>query len=165
MLLFIVMINDLGFENQLNNAGELATSKRNMKLANEIHLKYVDDFTLAEAINLPKQLIEVPDSDRQQPDSYHARTGHVLPLNNSKVYKQLKLTEAYAKKNEMKINHKKTKLIVFNQFKFWFKTNRKNVNTRQTISKYCNVKANYVRYEKSPLGYLTKLLNMHYHKK
>ena len=47
LLLFIVMINDLGFENQLNNAGELATSKRNMKLANEIHLKYVDDFTLA----------------------------------------------------------------------------------------------------------------------
>ena len=85
-----------------------------MKLANEIHLKYVDDFTLAEAINLPKQLIKVPDSDRPQPDSYHARTGHVLPLNNSKVYKQLKMTESYVQKNEMIINHKKTKLIIFN---------------------------------------------------
>ena len=33
------MINDLGFENQKNNAGELVTCKRNLKLANEIKKK------------------------------------------------------------------------------------------------------------------------------
>ena len=26
---------------------------------------------------------------KHQPDSYHARTGHALPLKNSRVYKQL----------------------------------------------------------------------------
>ena len=31
LLLFLVLINDVGFEGQLNNAGDLATSKRNMK--------------------------------------------------------------------------------------------------------------------------------------
>ena len=31
LLLFLVLINDLGFEGQRNNAGELATSRRNMK--------------------------------------------------------------------------------------------------------------------------------------
>ena len=71
-LLFLVLINDVGFEGQLNNAGNLATSKRNMKTANEIHLKYVDDLTLAEAINLPEKLIAVPESERPLPDMYHA---------------------------------------------------------------------------------------------
>ena len=97
LLLFIVLINDIGFEGQLNNAGELITSKRNMKIANEIHLKYVDDLTLAEAINLPEQLVTVPVCQRHQPDSYHARTGHALPLKNTKVFSQLKKTEIYAR--------------------------------------------------------------------
>ena len=52
LLLFIVLINDVGFKGQENNAGDIITSKRNMKAANEIHLKYVDDMTLAEAIDL-----------------------------------------------------------------------------------------------------------------
>ena len=41
LLLFIVLINDVGFDGQLNNAGEIVTSKRNMKVVNEIHLKYI----------------------------------------------------------------------------------------------------------------------------
>ena len=112
LLLFIVLINDLGFEGQVNNAGDLITSKKNMKTMNQIHLKYVDDLTLAEAIVLPTNLVEVP--DRPQPDPYHARTGHALPVTNSKVFDQLRKTQAYAKANDMKINRKKTKLITFN---------------------------------------------------
>ena len=104
LLLFIVLIIDLGIEGQSNNTGELITSKRNMKIANEIHLKYVDDLTLAEAINLPEKLVTVPVNQRPQPVSYHARTGHALPLKNSKVFNQLKKTEVYAKNNEMKLN-------------------------------------------------------------
>ena len=114
LLLFLVMINDLGFDDQKNNAGELVTCKRNLRLANEIHLKYVDDFSLAESINLPEQLIKIPDNERPQPDSYHARTGHVLPLDRSRVFKQLQRTEEFAKANEMQLNYKKTKLILFN---------------------------------------------------
>ena len=104
LLLFIVLINDVGFEGQNNNAGEIITSKRNMKIANEIHLKYVDDLTLAEAINLPEQLVSVPVSQRPLPDSYHARTGHALPMGNSKVVKQLMKTKEYADQNYMKLN-------------------------------------------------------------
>ena len=55
LLLFIVLFNDVGFEGQLNNAGDIVTSKRNMKTANEIHLKYIDDLRMAEAINLPEK--------------------------------------------------------------------------------------------------------------
>ena len=107
-LLFIVLINDLGFEGQRYNAGELITSKRKMKIVNEIHLKYVDDLNLEEAVNL----IEVP--DRARPDSYHARTGHALPVEKSRVYERILRTSEYARKNDMRINFNKTKGITFN---------------------------------------------------
>ena len=45
---------------------------------------------------------------------YHARTGHVLPLRNSKVQNQLYKTLEYARRNEMEINYKKTKVMIFN---------------------------------------------------
>ena len=70
--------------------------------------------TLAEPINLAKQLVSVPESVRPMPDMYHARTGHVLPLGNSEIFKQLVKTEEYAKTNHMKINFKKTKVMLFN---------------------------------------------------
>ena len=46
---------------QLNNAGDLATSKRNIKAVNQIHLKYEDDMSLAESVNLKELLVDVPD--------------------------------------------------------------------------------------------------------
>ena len=114
LLLFLVLINDIGFEGQENNAGVLITSKRNMKVANEIHLKYVDDITLAEAIDLPTNVKYLAEDVRPQPDMYHARTGHVLPIRNSKVQNQLNKTLEYARRNEMVINYKKTKVMIFN---------------------------------------------------
>ena len=100
LLLFIVLINDLGFEGQVNNAGEIATSQRNLREANKIHLKYVDDFSLAEAIKMTDQLEPAP--DRQLPDNYHSRTGHFLPPQNSEVFKQLQKTQSYAEENEIR---------------------------------------------------------------
>ena len=114
LLLFLVLINDVGFENQLNNTGEMASSKQNMKEANKIHLKYVDDLLLAEAIDLKAKLVP-SESDRPQPDCFHARTGHKL---YSLVYTKLLDTEQYAEQyaedNQMMINFKKTKLMLFN---------------------------------------------------
>ena len=83
-----------------------------MKNVNLIHLKYVDDLSLAEAINLPEKLVHDP--GRPQPDHFHAKTGHVLPISSSRVFEQLRRTEEYANKNDMKLNQKKTKFMVFN---------------------------------------------------
>ena len=99
----------------MNNAGDLITSRRNLKAANMIHLKYVDDLTLAEAINLPKNLKSVPVNLRPQPDAFHARTGHVLLQDQSELLKQLKRTSEYAKDNEMQL--KKSKVMLFNPCK------------------------------------------------
>ena len=46
LFLFLVLINEAGFDGQANNAGELLTTKRKISRANQIHLKFVDDMTL-----------------------------------------------------------------------------------------------------------------------
>ena len=115
LLLFMILINDVGFQDQSNNLGDILSSKRNMKQANLIHLKYVDYLTLAEAINLPSQLVLAP--DRQRPDCFRARTGHTLPENKSLVCQQLRNIADYADKNDMVINNNKTKAMLFNPCK------------------------------------------------
>ena len=114
LFLFLILINDCGFQGQENKTGELLTTKRNMKRMNEIHLKYVDDLSLAESINLPIKLQTIPDSERPLPDVFRSRTGHELPMTRSVVYNQLLKTEKYAKDNHMQINYRKTKLMLFN---------------------------------------------------
>ena len=99
------MINDVGFENQKNNVGEMITSRRIMREANQIHLKFVDDLTVAESIILRDSVRPAP-SLRPQPDSYHARRGHVLS--------KIKGVSEYAETNYMKLNLKKTKFMLFN---------------------------------------------------
>ena len=113
LLLFLVLVNDIGFKDQTNENGELINNKRRIKSFNELHLKYVDDLALLEAINLETQLSSVP-KDAPQPFTYHERTGHKLLQENSKVYQNLKATEQYATENKMKINYNKTKLMIFN---------------------------------------------------
>ena len=72
----------------------------------------MDDFSLAEAINMPKQLVKIPDNEREQPDTYHSRIGHVLSPENSRIQKQLIETEKFAQENQLKVNENKTRLMV-----------------------------------------------------
>ena len=93
LILFLVLINDLGFADQKNNVGEIITKVKRTKIEGNIHLKYVDDFSLAETINLKKQLVKDPSSSCQ-----------VLPSRNSQVFSQLLETRRYAETNLMKLN-------------------------------------------------------------
>ena len=115
LLLFIVLINDVGFLGQSNNAGDLITCRRYLREANKIHFKFVDDLTVAESIILKDNVHLVP--DRPLPDSYHARTGHALNPDSSEVYKQIRKINEYAVTNDMKLNAKKTKFMLFNNCK------------------------------------------------
>ena len=69
LFLFLVLINDAGFDGQVNNAGELITAKKKIKEINAIHLKYVDDLTLAESVDMATQLNTVPIEERPQHDN------------------------------------------------------------------------------------------------
>ena len=117
LLLFLVMINEVGFENQRNNTGELITARKNMREANQIHLKFVDDLTVAESLIMKDSVKPVPLSRRPQPDTYHSRTGHELIPEKSAVLSQIKTIREYSDANDMKLNLKKTKFMLFNTCK------------------------------------------------
>ena len=105
LLLFIVLINKAGFDNQINNAGDIITSRKKLALLNEIHMMYVDDLT------------NKPPEERVLPENFHARTGHEFPVNDSQIVDQLNSLHQYAEDHKMKLNLKKTKVILFNPSK------------------------------------------------
>ena len=117
LLLFIVLINDIGYSNQENNVGELITCKRILRAANQLHLKFVDDLTLAESLILRQSVVSSPTTERPQPDQFHSRTGHSLIQSKSKVFEQISAVHKYSKENDMQLNLKKTKFMLFNQCK------------------------------------------------
>ena len=102
LFLFLVLVNDVGFAGQQNNAGELITCKKRLAEINVLHLKYVDDLLLAETINMKTQVIPAPIEDRPQPDPYRARTGHKLQSETSNVLTKLQETKEY-QQNENKL--------------------------------------------------------------
>ena len=51
------------------------------------------------------------------------------------------------------------------KFNKWFKPSQISYNTRFEHSKYLNVRANHTRFVKSPLSFLTRLLNTYYRAK
>ena len=63
-------VNDVGFENQTNVNDEIIACKKRVKEMNELHLNYVDDLTLAEAISMNTQLCQISAQERPQPDAY-----------------------------------------------------------------------------------------------
>ena len=56
------------------------------------------------------------------------------------------------------------KAAVHPKHRNWFRLNTNTVNTRQEKSLYCPVYSNHDRFDRSPLAYLTNLLNDDYKK-
>ena len=73
------------------------------------HWKYVDDLTLAEALNLKEKLKEDKDKEWEEPVNFHNRTKHILPHNESKVQEQITKLQEYSIENQMKINKENSK--------------------------------------------------------
>ena len=89
--------------------------KKNLREANQIHLKFVDDLTIAESIPLIDNLQSNP--SRIFPVNHHDRTGHVLKPERSSVYQELENIQKYAQSNEMKLNIRKSKFMLFTNVK------------------------------------------------
>ena len=77
-------------------------------------MKFVDDLTLAEAINVKNCVLPNPDPNPPRPLSYHDRTLHVLPTDQTPVQGELDRMVQYCTENKMKINAEKTKVVLFN---------------------------------------------------
>ena len=83
-----------------------------------VKVKYIDDGTVATSINLKKCLIEDP-IIRPRPLNYHERTQQILPPENNLLQFYLEDTEQFTKDNMMRINPKKSKVILFNKSRNW----------------------------------------------
>ena len=118
MFLFLIMINFAGFPFQdiERGTGKKITQTRRRPLKN-LHLKYVDDLSYLTAIELKKKLVENPDVNPARPVTYHNRTNHILPSENNILQEQFKKLSEFTNENEMQINCKKTKVMLFNTSK------------------------------------------------
>jgi hypothetical protein len=115
LFLFLIQINDAGFPEEDREVGKRVTAAINKrKEIKTKHLKYVDDLTLAEALNLNTALVTDSDNYLEKPLTYHNRTEHILPPQESLLYTQVEELLNYTKENEMKINKDKAKIMLFN---------------------------------------------------
>ena len=115
LFLFLILINFAGYEELNRKLGEQITTIKNKRTnIPNIHLKFVDDLTLAESFNLRDYVIPNPDPCPPRPLSYHNRTLHVVPPGNTPVQAELHRMVQYCEMNKMKINSEKTKVVLFN---------------------------------------------------
>ena len=91
MFLFLVIINDAGFLEEDRNQGDNLTRPVNGKtLIRIIHLKYVNDLTIAEALTLKKNVLNVENGlGWERPLNYHNRTEQILSPVDCQVQAQL----------------------------------------------------------------------------
>ena len=115
LFLFLILINSAGYQNLEKSIGQQITMKKNKRnVMPNTHVKFVDDMTLAAALNLKECLQPNPDVNQPFPLAFHDRTQHVLPDNRNIMQEQLDNLIQYCEDNSMKINHNKTKVVLFN---------------------------------------------------
>ena len=113
--LFLILINAAGYEQLEKQLGEHITKKKNRRqIIPNIHMKYVDDLTLAETINVKDSVLPNPDPNPPRPLAYRDRTLHMLPRDQTPVQAELYKMVQYCEENQMRINTDKTKAVLFN---------------------------------------------------
>ena len=98
------------------NSVSRITQNRHKPLMN-LHLKYVDDLSYLTSIDLKKKLVENPEKNPVRPLTYHNRTSQILPQEENILQTQMDQLRDFTEENEMRINSKKTKIMLFNTSK------------------------------------------------
>ena len=114
LFLFLVLINSAGYQTLEKSIGLQITKKKNQRsVIPNIHVKFVDDMTLATALN-PRECLVPNPVQQPYPLTYHDRTKHVLPDHRNVMQEELNKMIQYCTENSMRINHEKTKVVLFN---------------------------------------------------
>ena len=118
LFLFLILINAVGYNHLEKKTGLLITKNMHKRKPQQnIHLKYIDDLSMAEAINLREKLVENPDPNPSRPFTFHDRTNHVLPPGACLLQEQLDSLQKYCQENQMQINKNKCRVVIFNPHK------------------------------------------------
>ena len=80
LLLFLVLINLCGFDDQLTNVGRTIPQPKKKFCPKTLHTKFVDDMTIAESFNLNETLL--PNPGRSLLDAFMLDLGKDYPLQN-----------------------------------------------------------------------------------
>ena len=115
LFLFLILINAAGHQHLEKHLGSKITVGLNKRTPmRHTHMKYVDDLSLAQSLNLREKLISNPDPNPPRPLAYHDRTQHLLPANSCALQDQLDQLVEYSQRCQMQINVRKSKVMIFN---------------------------------------------------
>lgn len=117
MFLFLILINFAGFDNSdlVKDIGTHITQPmKDRKPLVRAHMKYIDDMTYTNSVQLKKCLKVNSDQNVPRPVAYHDRTGHHLPDCESEIHEQVEKLKIFVQDHEMIINEDKSKVMLFN---------------------------------------------------
>ena len=115
LFLFLILVNAAGFPHLEKYLGKKITGTLNKRSPiPNIHMKYVDDISLAQSLNMKNCVIDNPDPSPTLPLTYHDRTGHILPTTQLPLQLQLDRLVELCKTQDMVINTGKSKVMIFN---------------------------------------------------
>ena len=115
MFLFLILIIAAGYKHWKKNTDlHITQNLHKRKPIKNIHLKYIDDLSLAEALNLKESLVGNLDLNPPRPFTFHKSTNQILPPGACQLQEQLNNLQEYCQDNQMKINKSKCKVMIFN---------------------------------------------------
>ena len=115
LFLFLILINAAGYPHLEKWLGLKITGKMSKRSPMpNTHMKYVDDLAMAQSLNMKECLIPNPDPSPARPFAYHDRTNHLLPTTACALQDELTRLTEYAVDNQMQINVRKSKVMIFN---------------------------------------------------
>ena len=159
-------------QNMVKRANKRLWVIRRLKNLGASHENLVDVFTkqvrcvlelAAPAWQGSITLAEKQDLERVQKTACHIILGEKYST-YKEALKILNLESLEFRRNKLSLKFA-LKAEKHGKFKSWFKPTCKKVDTRSSTQKYCDVKANTTRFQKSPLSFLTRILNLYYKNK
>ena len=101
LFLFLIIVNSAGYKQLEKNLGSKTTQSLNKRTPIPYsHMKYVDDLSLVQSLNLPDCLTTNPNP--VHPVTYRNRTHHILPDTACDLQMQLNRLHAHSQAHQMK---------------------------------------------------------------
>ena len=123
----------------------------------KIHLKFIDDMNAAESVHLKDKLVKNPETIPSRPFNFHESTQHIFPKENTKLQTLLDETETkmYADQQEIRVNHDKTKVMLFNTARNYDCTHCLSLGSDEPLELVEQVRLLGIRLEQTLAGGLT----------
>ena len=114
MWVFIILVNPVEFTQKLHLGTQITQKLPKRMPMEKLHLKYFDDVSLLEALNL-KESLKNEERALERPLNFHQRTGHVICEEKFQTLQKVKDVQIFTKNSEMVLNSAKTKVMIFNK--------------------------------------------------